>query len=162
MTTHHGSRLLARQLPVWFLLLGLLATAGCGKPGQLTGKVSFKGKLLPSGRVVFFNASNRQVASATISAEGTYSATVPSGTLKIAVITPPPETLKSMPKAKQKQVLEQVQKMKKGAFNPLEGEGAESIPQKVISVPPKYADPEGSGLTIEVLGGPQSFDIDLQ
>lgn len=151
-----------RKGHVWLVLLLLLAVGGCGKSGQISGKVKYKGKPLPSGRIVFFNSADRQVASASISSDGSYAATVPSGTLKLAVVTPSSsQTLRSLPKAKQKNILEGIKKMKKGAFNPLEGENQELVPAQVISVPTKYADPASSGLTIEVLGGPQSFDIDL-
>jgi hypothetical protein len=146
---------------VLLLLLLVMGIGGCGGRGTISGKVKYKNNLLPAGRVVFFDARDRQVASASIT-DGSYSGIVPTGTMKIAVITPPATTLKSMPKEKSKVILEGVRKMKKGGYNPLEGDSLDSVPTKVISIPAKYAEPGESGLTVEVLGGPQSFDIDLQ
>lgn len=161
MTKHGGTRFIARQWQVWLLVFVSLAAAGCGRSGQITGKVRYKGKELPTGRVVFFNEKDRQVGSASINKDGTYSATVPSGTLRIAIITPAGSSLKSLSKAQSKPVVEGIKKMKPG-FSPLEGEGAENIPEKVVTVPGQYAEPSTSGLTLEVLGGPQSYDIELQ
>src|SRR5262249_40529229 len=125
--------------------------------------VKYKGNLLPTGSVVFFDSKDRQVGSATINSDGSYSATVPTGTLKIAVTTPASSTtLQNLPVSKSKAVNEAIQKMKKGPFNPLEGKNKDLIPAKAIPVPPKYADPVNSGLALTVIGGPQSFDIDLQ
>jgi hypothetical protein len=159
MARHHGIQFV-RQWRVWVILL-LLGTAGCGGKGTVSGKVKFKGNPLPSGSVVFFDEKDRQVASASISSDGSYSATVPTGTLKIAITTPS-SSLKAMPTAKSKVVSEAIQKMKKGAFNPLESENKDLIPEKTIQIPAKYGSPSDSGLTLTVIGGPQSFDIDLQ
>jgi hypothetical protein len=161
MASHRGRRI-ARQGSFWLMLLLLVATAGCRGSGTVAGKVKYKGNPVPSGQVVFFDSNNKQLSTASISNDGSYSATVPSGTLKVAIIVPPSTTLKSMPDAKSKQIADGIKKMKKGTFNPLESESQDLIPQKVISIPAKYADPTNSGLTITVAGGPQSFDLDLQ
>lgn len=162
MTRQRETPSLFRKWHGWLVLLLLLGLAGCGKPGQISGTVKYKGKPLPNGSVVFFDSRDRQVGSASIKSDGTYSANLPSGTLKVAIVTPASsQTLRSMPKDKQKKILEGIKQMKKGAFNPLEGENEELIPAKVIAVPAKYAEHSSSGLTLEVLGGPQSFDIDL-
>jgi hypothetical protein len=160
MARYGGTQSVIRR-HVWLMLL-LLAAGGCGRSGTVSGKVKYKGHLLPSGQVVFFDSRDRQVGSASIGSDGSYTATLPSGTLKMAVITPPPSTLGSLSKEKSKVIVEGIKKMKKGAFNPLEGEGQDLPPTKSIPVPTKYSSPGESGLTLTVLGGPQSFDIDLQ
>jgi hypothetical protein len=144
------------------MLLLLSATGGCGSTGTVSGKVKYKGNALPVGRVVFFDSKDRQVGSASIGSDGSYSAILPSGSLKIAIITPPPSTLRSLPKDQSKTIVEGIKRMKKGAFNPMEGDNQDLIPQKTISIPAKYSNPGDSGLNLTVMGGQQSFDIDLQ
>jgi hypothetical protein len=161
MTRHRVTQIIS-QWRVWVVLLLLLGTGGCGGSGIVSGKVKYKGNLLPTGQVVFFDSKDRQVGTATINSDGSYKATVPTGSLKIAVTTPPSSTLRSLPEGKSKAVKEAIQKMKKGAFNPLEGEDKDLIPVKSIPIPAKYADPTNSGLSLTVSGGSQSFDIDLQ
>ncbi len=148
------------QRRVWVMLL-LLAVAGCGQKGQVSGQVKYKGNALPSGIVTFFDSNDRKVGDAMIGPDGSYSVTLPAGPVKIAVTTPP-ATLKSMPKEQAKGIAERARKMRKGAFNPLEGEGYESTPEKTIDIPAKYVNPGESGLTYTVQGGSQTFDIDLQ
>jgi hypothetical protein len=163
MARHRGALNIVSQRGVWLLLLLLLGTTGCGARGTISGKVKYKGNLLPSGRLVFVDSKDRQVASASINNDGSYSAIVPSGTMKIAVMTPPPSIMKSLPKEKSTVILEGVKRMKKGGYNPLESDKKDDLlPAKSITVPTNYGDAATSGLTLEVLGGPQSFDIDLQ
>jgi hypothetical protein len=123
--------------------------------------VKYRGQLLPSGQVVFFDSKDRQVSSASIGTDGSYTATLPSGTLKIAVITPPAGTIGSLSKEKAKVLSEEIRQMKKGKFNPFEGAEGDLPPVKSIPIPAKYGSPGESNLTITVLGGTQSFDIDL-
>jgi hypothetical protein len=164
MARHRGIQIVIRQRGVWLILLLLLGITGCGGGrGTISGKVKYKGNLLPSGRLVFVDSKDRQVASASINNDGSYSAIVPTGTMKLAVMTPPPSIVKSLPKEKSTVILEGVKRMKKGGYNPLESEKKDDLlPTKSIAVPANYADATTSGLTLEVLGGPQSFDIDLQ
>jgi hypothetical protein len=150
------------QKRVWLMLL-LLATAGCGQKGQVSGKVKYKGNALPTGMVFFFDSNDRKVGTASIGSDGSYSAVLPAGLVKIAVTTPP-ATLASLGKEKQQEIANRAKKMKKG-FNPLEameGEGKDPTPVKTIPIPAKYGNIGESGLTFTVLGGPQTFDIDLQ
>jgi hypothetical protein len=142
-------------------MLLLLGAAGCGQRGEVSGKVKYRGNALPSGMVMFFDSNDRNVGNASISPDGSYAATLPSGLVRIAVTTPP-ATLKSLGKEKAKEISERARKMRKGAFNPLEGAASDVIPEKAIPIPAKYASPSDSGLSLTVIGGPQTSDIDLQ
>jgi len=102
--------------------------------------VTYQGKPLPSGTVNFLGPDNK-TDTAPID-NGNYSAgKVPVGTCKITVITNagPGGGLAQQP--------------------PLPG-----MPQApaAVAIPPKYKDPEQSGLTLDVKAGRQTFDIPLQ
>jgi hypothetical protein len=130
---------------IWLVLLAMLFSLGCGQGprGDISGKVTYRGKPLPlASSVTFLNVENNQVGSSMISAEGTYSmANVPAGPVRITVVTPPP--LKGAGRRKGR---------KKGAPPP---------PPPMV-VPVKYGDPNQSGLTYTVEPGKQEFDIDLK
>lgn len=122
--------------------LCVLAGLGCGgKKATVTGQVTYRGAPLPSGSVSFFDAKKEIVGTATI-ANGTYSIdNVPVGPVKISVTTPvvrladrrhPPP--KDMPG----------------------GQLAPSVP-----IPPRYANPEQSGLAYDIQPGEQQHKIDL-
>jgi hypothetical protein len=112
-----------------------LAWCGCGpsaRPGQLTGKVRFRGSVMPSGTVTFLGADGKSL-SAVIAQDGTYVVSgVAPGVAKISVEyhTRAPRGLGGGP--------------------------------GTIDLPRHYANPETSGLTCEVSGGPQTFDIELK
>jgi len=75
-----------------FVLCTLFAAAcGCGPSrGTVAGKVTYKNKDIAWGTVSIFASDNLQY-SGEISAEGTYSiANVPSGAVKICVVSPNP------------------------------------------------------------------------
>src|SRR5258707_12737478 len=71
-----------------FLLLSLLAT-GCGEGiGNVTGTVTYKGKPLPAGTVVFTTKEGAQGFVSDIGNDGTYSVSrIPAGDVTITVKT---------------------------------------------------------------------------
>lgn len=115
-----------------------LACCGCGpsgRPGQLTGKVRFAGKELPSGTVCFQGADGKKQY-APIAEDGTYKvAGVAPGAARVGVESHP--------------------RVPPGFGGPRPGEPG------TVQLPPRYAKPDTSGLTCQVEGGPQTFDIDL-
>lgn len=128
-----------------FLLLltscTFLALAGCGGGGsKVTGKVSYNGKPLNSGTILF--QTEEGVRSATIQSDGTYTIEdVPAGNAKIAVtVAPPPE---------------------KGPDGVSADEAGTSEANPVL-VPEKYSRVETSELTYKVTSGEQTHDIDLK
>jgi hypothetical protein len=138
------------------VLLLMVGAAGCGRTGTVSGTVKYKGQLLPLGLVVFYNSDNKQVASAAINPDGTYTAEkVPAGQVKITVTTPRPIAAGSS-----KDVEARVERMKKGQAKLSNAESQELL-SRSIPVPPEYADPVQSPLTLTVAGGPQTHDMDL-
>lgn len=137
-----------RPLFLRLVLSGLPAVvflSGCGEPTtRVSGKVSYRGKPLPSGTITFFCSDNKVVRSCQIGADGSYAIEkVPVGMAKISVSTPPPPPALSAEVAK---------------MAPSGG----STPPKPISIPINYNDPEKSGLTYQVPKGDQPHDIDLK
>jgi len=138
-----------RKLSLGWLLLAL-PLAGCaGGTGDITGAVRYKGAPLPSGRVTFVcEGGEKPVLSADIK-EGTYAIPqVPGGPVKVSV-----ETFQVKVTA--------VPNMPKDVQPPGGGPGAPAKPGKYVPIPPRYKDPQQSGLTFTVAGGSQKQDFDL-
>ena len=116
-----------------FIVL-LVACAGCvgTGTGDVTGVVTYRGKPLPAGTISFYDAT-RGVWSSAIGPDGSYSvAGIPTGTARIAVVTPMAISMPGAPP-----------------------------PPKSVPIPAKYADPDKSGLTCVVGRGSQTHDVTL-
>jgi hypothetical protein len=126
---------------------------GCGQPtGYVTGKVTYQGRPLTSGAVTFHGEDGR-VDSGPINSEGNYVvANAPSGTVKVTVVV--------------RQVNQKaVSKRGPGAKSPTHPDQAKQPPAetaKPLIIPPRFADPNQSGLAYNVTGGKQTIDIPLE
>lgn len=140
------------------MLLSLLALifAGCGqRMGEVSGSVSYKGKALPSGQVMFFGADKQLIASSSI-VEGKYKILkVPPGPVKIGVTTPPP------PPPGNREAKQNAPNRQADQNAPPQGRKGMPPPLESIAIPPKYGNPEQSGLTYEVKPGSQEHPIEL-
>jgi hypothetical protein len=128
----------------------LAAATGCGpSPSNVSGKVTYRGQALGQATVSFFG-NNGEIHSTLADMHGEYNLTnVPAGSYKVAVqshppippglikMQPPGSTYSTQPVWKAKKTL------------------------KSLLIPPNYADPEKSGLVVMLIGGNQTFDIDL-
>jgi hypothetical protein len=131
------------------LLLICSLAAGCGKPkGSVSGKVTYQGKPLTAG-FVLFTPEKGSVVDARIDNEGNYRAeNIPVGTAKISVRADAgvnTEALRNMSNPR----------------DPSEMAKA-MIPQSRAPDLGNYKDPEKSGLTYDVKKGPQEHDIELK
>jgi hypothetical protein len=122
------------------LLAGL--TIGCSRStGNVSGTVRFNGQPLSDGTSTFYDPDNHTWGSA-ITKDGTYSVSqVGTGPVKVTVAVP----------------------IKIGFVPPAGTEGKTvTFPgSKSPMIPPKYNDPEKSGLGFEVIKGDQTKDFDL-
>jgi hypothetical protein len=101
--------------------------------------VTNKGKSLLSGTVTFLTSENK-IFTSQIASDGTYTVRqLPAGPVKIAVQTPPHIVVNDPQMPSQPDV---------------------SAPPPV-PIPPKYRDPNASGLTLNVTGGSQTHDIEV-
>jgi hypothetical protein len=127
------------RLACWFAVT-LLATGCAPGYGNVSGSVSYQGKPLTTGTIIFYDAGNG-APSAEIKPDGTY--TVPhvrAGTAKVAIMMP-----MDIP------------------FMGFGGSGGGKTPEpaKVPSLPPKFADPAQSGLTCQIKTGSNTCDLKL-
>jgi hypothetical protein len=150
----------------------LLLAAGCSSRGTVTGKVLYQGKPMPGGKVVFIG--QKGAFSGMVGPDGSYQVTnVPTGQVKIAVVGPPsPGEVANHPSLLLKRAPRDIdlEKVRKSLPPDVDEKGMRQMvglpdakpPAPRASIPPKFSDPEKSGLTCTVTGGPQTHDITLQ
>jgi hypothetical protein len=132
------------------LLLGFAVT-GCGgqSTGDITGKVTYDGKPLPAGRVMFFWRGGENAYSSVIKEDGSYSLfKVPVGPVQVTVETFPPVPVGIL-----------------GGMGGAKPDAAPTMPPgsaRYVKIPAKYRDKIKSLLTYEVKKGAQTYDIDLK
>jgi len=139
---------------LFFGLLVPLAVAGCtSSTATVTGKVTYKGAPLKGGTVIFLSTQGKGSSNADIGEDGTYTAEkVPVGDVKICVNT---AFLKPNRSAH--------------TYSPPPGQAAPGYdPSKgnkgdrYVAIPPDYADPDKTSLTLTVTGGKQEHPIELK
>lgn len=155
-------------------LLAVVTVAGCSRPvGSVSGKVTFGNKTLKGGNVTFISTEGLPSQSSGITEEGTYS--VPSltaGTYKVCVETeslkPPgfagPPMGAGAPKGT---ALDPDTPIPEGYHpsNPAEASlaGAAARAKKLyVAIPGQYADPNKTDLQYTVVGGQQTYNIELK
>jgi hypothetical protein len=124
----------------------LLTSGGCGKKGlavgNVRGVVTYQGKSLTTGNISFYPVEGGEPLVAAIGFKGNYQINeIPVGNYKIAIKTPPARGKGKLPK------------------------GIGSLPPRFadpLPIPEIFADPERSGLTVNVEEGEVSHNIDLQ
>jgi hypothetical protein len=130
------------------VLLVALGVAGCNsRTGEVTGRVLYKDKPIPSGSVAFVTA-NGKVFSSAIGKDQTYSLReVPVGVVSIAVGSHPdiPEGILNPPGL--------------AARGRPPGQRAATLP--AVSIPSRFYSAEKSGLRYTVRAGQQEHDIVL-
>jgi hypothetical protein len=117
---------------------------GCGSyeaRGRVVGKVTFQGKVVSEGQVIFSNQNKGIHITTELKPEGSYEVRMakgvglPIGTYSVCVCPPP--------------------LVPKGVFDPMTVEPYSNIPEK-------YRDASTSGLTLTVKEGENPFDIAMQ
>jgi len=133
----------------------LVALAGCGgEPvGKVSGKVTFEGKELPGGTVVFVTEDDKKTERVPINSDGTYvSTTVPLGKLKVAVEPGAKGASANMPKG--------VERPNIPADSPAAKVYANA--GTYVDIPKHVRSSATSNLTLTVKSGSQTFDIPLK
>ena len=137
------------------VLLVPLGTSGCGGSGTVSGTVSYNGKPLKGGNVLFVSPEGKRSTSATIQEDGSYTApNIPAGPVTVCVET---ESLNPAGKEPARHY-----GPPPGAHAPAGLEQPNPNTAKLyVRIPEKYATPDQSGLTYTVKSGQQKYDIDL-
>lgn len=128
-------------------LMALALGAGCGGSGDVSGKVTYKGKAVASGAVLVF-ASDQLPYYAEIQKDGSFAvAGVPRGEALIGVNSPDPKVLYAP-------VATKLGKKLPPASPP--------DPRNWFPLPAKAGDPTTSGLTATIVAGPNVLNLDLK
>jgi hypothetical protein len=149
------------------VLLLLPFVAGCSRPaeqqGEVSGKVTYRGKPLPGGRITFVGAKG-YTGAAVISLQGEYHLKAPLGEVHIGVFNqmlnknnPDSQKMASFIRGKKefmKQRAKSDEKSQPATAN-------EEVIGTYVKIPARYADPTTSGLTYTVQSGSQTHDVEL-
>src|SRR5262249_12805717 len=128
------------------LAAALLALAGCGGRGDVSGKVSYQGKPLVWGTVQF-EGSDGLLKQSNINTDGSYSVQgVAPGQAKVAVSSINPNSSDFQPRVVEGRPPPPPRPEVKGWF----------------SIPDKYDTPHKSGLAYPIKSGPNTIDIELK
>jgi hypothetical protein len=152
-------RLIVHRFAAVLLLPTLMMLAGCGGgKGDVSGKVTYDGKPVLAGRVTFLCETGNKISVVGAIKDGVYTiASCPSGPVKISVETFPPARA-----ANPDATPPGVPKGAMAGFKPPENsESFASPPGQYVQLPPRYTDPEKSGLAYTVTGGKQDHPLDL-
>lgn len=155
-----------------FVLMSLLLfslsvlAAGCSGQGTVSGKVFYKGQPMTGGMVYFYPEAKSGNYASIIGTDGTYSIPkVPSGPAKISVVSAsrgvPTEVFKSMGGKRAAEGVKKMGNIGKAASGGGQEAGKALDVKSAEPFPVKYTDPDKSGLTINVTGGSQTFDIKM-
>jgi hypothetical protein len=147
-----------RSLQSYVVLFGLLAAAGCGSKGTISGKLSYRGQQLPTGSRIIFQVETGAVFSGNIRADGSYTVDkIPPGPVQIAIYVPKVTGVMQ----KMKGVVSKTKDLQlPGGVTPKKNFNLSADTKTTI--PPKYGDPKTSGLTYTVKNGKQEHDIELK
>ena len=148
-----------RFLPL--LTLVLVLAIGCGKgkstmPSEVTGKVTYKDKVVGAGTVTFYTQAG-VYGPTTIGADGTYTLkSIPDGETQVTVETESGN--KNAPKPTYGP------KDGKGGMSPAPpGANETTAPAgEYVKIPGKYAAKATSGLKVTLVNGKQTYDISLK
>jgi hypothetical protein len=140
------------------VLLAVCAGCSSSSQGTISGKVSYQGKPVPTGTVVFVP----QVQGGSFVAQirdGQYKLeNCPVGPAKIAVSSRPANTAPRKGMMSKIKPPPEIQEKLRGG-TPAEGASSNDAP--TVKMPPRFQDPEKSGLSYTVKGGSQVYDIDI-
>jgi hypothetical protein len=142
-----------RPLAGSFVLLAALGVLGCGgSQGSVKGKVMFQGKPLTGGVVVLVGSDGKVSSPGDIQPDGSYCiARAPLGKVKVTVDNPPPPnyTWGEVPEVPEAQAKD------------AEVQAGLARAKSYVAIPLTYKDPQQTPLSLEVQGGENYHDINL-
>lgn len=133
------------------LILGFLAAGGCDAPSaKVAGNVTYQGKPVTSGLVVFIDAAGRATLPASVQSDGSFTISKAAvGPVKVSFDNPvPPRLPRGRPGSTAAEDPELVQ-MARAIAN-------------YTPTPAKYKDPAESGIEFDLKPGANVCDIELK
>lgn len=138
------------SLPLMGFGVALVALVGCGGEGEVSGKITYKGKNVPIGYVVF-HASDERTYDGVI-ADGAYRVTVPAGEALVAIWSDDPTVAKKLPPQHPKGKVP-----RQPAPKPWPAE----LEKKWFKIPEHYGTHLESELKFTVRRGENTFNVEL-
>ncbi len=140
-----------RWIAALLLSILLAAAGGCGKRATVTGKVTYQGRPVTYGSVIFLSADNT-ARSGAIAADGSYTVEgVPLGAVKIAVISRDPSKGRSVVRGR------------KPARSDNHARTASPKPAAGwFPLPSRFENATSSGLGCDVASGQLHYDIEMK
>ena len=147
----------------WCAILSISMLVGCTQPkGVVEGEVTFKGKPVPGGNVMFISVGRKgkmtPQGSVELSRDGKFSMELPVGTIMVGIdnreFEPAPATLPAVAPGSNlpPEVLKSLSEGSKGSGR---------VSDRWVQYPEKYYLPERSGLEIKVSPGTQKVTLEL-
>ena len=135
------------------LALAVLGVAGCAggeRPASVYGHVSYKGKPVTSGTVVFVSEDGKSSYPGQVQPDGSYAiAQAPVGEVRLSFDNPPPP--RTAPPLGQKP-----------PANDPEYQEAAKAASLYVPTPVHFKDPDKSGIIFDLRRGSNECDIDLK
>jgi hypothetical protein len=155
-----------RLLVVLILFVISVGPSGCSpqtarkNTGVITGKVIYQGEPVPGGAIHFFMGDGPPLAFA-IRGDGTFVAEVPVGPAQIAV-----ETDSAKYKGSREEMMKKWRALAGPEYVDMKQEKTPFAPPSgpritYKEIPARFSDPSRSGLTHDVVPGPQQRDFEL-
>jgi len=137
----------------WWFIGVPLPLSGCSGSGVVTGTVTFQNKAVTSGTVIIAGSDHLPYYGH-INDDGTYPVPhVPTGFARIAVVSPGPVSAD--------QLRSKLEALRPGFQPRAAAPKFHGDPQKWFPLPDKYREFDTSGLTVNVMGGVNPLNIEL-
>jgi hypothetical protein len=155
------------RAPIRFLgfagILGLLALTGCTPAvGDISGEVTYKGEPVSFGEIRFVGEGAQQGVPRALIVRGKYTIKAcPAGPVKVSIESYPPPDPDSLKKKIKGPAGDMAAHMKDKEPSPEMQELLTAGKLKHVPIPHIYGNSESSGLTYEVVAGPQTKDFPL-
>jgi hypothetical protein len=154
-----------RSFIVGIAILCLTLSSGCGRgTSSVRGKVTYQGKALTYGAVIFMPDDNNSYP-ADIQPDGSYTIhAVPRGKCRVVVqVSDPRPPSRPQPRANAKDGFGKAEAMKDDAKA---GSRLPTAPEPKKSdlpppIPPRFANPETSGLNVDLSEAEKTYNIEL-
>lgn len=133
------------------VIVSIMWAAGCSPTttGSVEGRVTFNGKSVGTGLVVFVAPDGHATLPAAVQADGTFRIPkVPIGLMRVSFDNPPPPSFPAAVRST-------------GEEDP-ETTALREQAKRFIATPLRYKDPASSGLSFEIHGGVNTCHLDLQ